>query len=118
MEFVFCFPAAVWPWDDSTSNRYEYQKMYLGSRAWPAHKADNFTTICEQMSRKRGILSILQPYRPSWALTGIGLLYLLSSFYHQALQMVSAGSTVHKILSMHNGIFIHLYFLLTGASLI
>jgi hypothetical protein len=34
--------------DDLTSNRNEYQKMFLGSIAWLACKADNLTTICEQ----------------------------------------------------------------------
>jgi hypothetical protein len=42
-------PAALGPWHYSASNISEYQKykMFLGSRAWPARKADNLTAICE-----------------------------------------------------------------------
>jgi hypothetical protein len=31
----------------SYTNRNEYQKMFLGSKALPARKADNLTAICE-----------------------------------------------------------------------
>jgi hypothetical protein len=30
----------------SASKRNEYQKMFLGSTAWPKHKADSLTAIC------------------------------------------------------------------------
>jgi hypothetical protein len=41
-------PAALGPGVYSASNRNGYQKNYvLGTRARPARKADNFTTICE-----------------------------------------------------------------------
>jgi hypothetical protein len=35
-----------------------------GGKAWQAHKADNLTAICQQMSRKCGILNVSQPYNP------------------------------------------------------
>jgi hypothetical protein len=34
------------PGVDSASNRNKYQKMFLGSRARSAGKADNLTDIC------------------------------------------------------------------------
>jgi hypothetical protein len=48
-EFLFSIylkpPATVWV--DSASNRNKYQKMFLGSTAQAACKADNLTAICE-----------------------------------------------------------------------
>jgi hypothetical protein len=47
---IFFFnSAALGPGVYSASNRNEYQKqntVFLGSRAWPVCKADNFTAIC------------------------------------------------------------------------
>jgi hypothetical protein len=48
----FNLPNPTRPWVYSASNRNEYQKqkkkkMFLGSKAQQAHKADNLTTICE-----------------------------------------------------------------------
>jgi hypothetical protein len=45
-------PAALGPWVYSASNRNECQKqkiMFMGSRALPAHKVDNLTSICESI---------------------------------------------------------------------
>jgi hypothetical protein len=38
--------------------------MLLGSRAWPAHRADNLLPSVNQLSRQCGILNALQLYRP------------------------------------------------------
>jgi hypothetical protein len=46
-------PAALGPGAQSASNRNEYQKqknMFLGSRARPAGRAENFTAICEPIA--------------------------------------------------------------------
>jgi hypothetical protein len=40
-------PAALGPRVYSASNKIEYQKMFLGSRALPVRTADNLTAICE-----------------------------------------------------------------------
>jgi hypothetical protein len=43
-------PGRTRPWSSLSPNRNEYQKqrkMFLGSRAWPVHSADNLTAICE-----------------------------------------------------------------------
>jgi hypothetical protein len=39
--------AALGPGVGSASNRNKYLKVFLGSRARPAPRADNFTAICE-----------------------------------------------------------------------
>jgi hypothetical protein len=39
--------AALGPEVYSTSNRNEYQKIFLESRVLPARKADNLAAICE-----------------------------------------------------------------------
>jgi hypothetical protein len=45
-------PAALGPWVYSAFNRNEYfkqRKMFLGSKARPARKADNLAAICESI---------------------------------------------------------------------
>jgi hypothetical protein len=51
--------------------------MFLGSRARPVRRADNFTAICEQLSRQCDILNISQFHRPSRLVMGMALLLLL-----------------------------------------
>jgi hypothetical protein len=41
------FPAVLWPWGHSASNRNEYQEGSCGGKEKPARKADNLTAICE-----------------------------------------------------------------------
>jgi hypothetical protein len=38
------------PGADSASNRNEYQKMFLESRVWLAHKSDTLSTIFEPIA--------------------------------------------------------------------
>jgi hypothetical protein len=43
-------------------------------KARPEPRVDNFTAICEPISRECGIFVISQPYRPPWSVTEIALL--------------------------------------------
>jgi hypothetical protein len=63
-----------------TSNLTHQQKnVFLRSRAWPVHTADNLTTICEPLTRKCGILNSAQPYRPPLPGTGLALVCSVSA---------------------------------------
>jgi hypothetical protein len=42
-QFTYSFQLHYDPGVDSASNRNEYQKMFLGSKAWLACKADNLS---------------------------------------------------------------------------
>jgi hypothetical protein len=53
--------------------------MFLGSRALPVRKADNFAAVSERLSRQCGILNFSQPYRPPVSVTEIALLTVTSS---------------------------------------
>jgi hypothetical protein len=46
-QFTKSFHPRCVPGFDSASNRNEYQKMFLGSKAKTARDADNLTAICE-----------------------------------------------------------------------
>jgi hypothetical protein len=46
-QFTLSFQPQYGPGVYSASNRNECQKMFLGSRARPARKADNLIAICE-----------------------------------------------------------------------
>jgi hypothetical protein len=47
LQFTWSFQLHYGPPVDSASNRNEYKKIFLGSIARPARKADNLTAICE-----------------------------------------------------------------------
>jgi hypothetical protein len=48
-QFSKSFQPHYGPGVDSASNRNEYQKMFIGSKEWPARKADDFAAIYEQI---------------------------------------------------------------------
>jgi hypothetical protein len=70
-------PAAIGPGFYSASNRNEYHKRFLGSRARPVLKAKTSPPFVSRLSRQCGILNISQPYRPPRTVTGRALLYLI-----------------------------------------
>jgi hypothetical protein len=49
--------------------------MYLGSRAWPVRRADNFTAICEPIAQTVYEPLQLTTLRPPRPVTGIARLY-------------------------------------------
>jgi hypothetical protein len=70
-------PAALSPGVYSASNRStrSIQIMFLASKVWRVHRADNLATTREPISRQCGISNISQPYRLPRPVTGITLLY-------------------------------------------
>jgi len=42
--------AILWSWDDSTSNRNEYQEYFLGGKRRPVCRADSITTFMRRIS--------------------------------------------------------------------
>jgi hypothetical protein len=55
----------------------DYQKIFLGSKARPAHKSDNFAAMCEPIAEEMWASRHSQPYRHPRPVTGIALLYFL-----------------------------------------
>jgi hypothetical protein len=51
--------------------------MFLGSKVWRVHRADNLTPSVSQLSKLCKILNISQPYRPPRPVMGIALLFYL-----------------------------------------
>jgi hypothetical protein len=45
-QFIYTFQPLYSPGGDPASNRNEYEKVFLVSRARPALRADNLTAIC------------------------------------------------------------------------
>jgi hypothetical protein len=78
-EFLFpiylILPTALVPGVHSASNKYEFHKMLVESRARPAFKGNTITAIYGRLSRQCWILNISQPYRLPRPVTGIALLY-------------------------------------------
>jgi hypothetical protein len=83
----------------SDSNRNEYQKVFVGGIV---RNADNFTPSVRRLSRQCGILSILQPNRPSLPVKGIAFtriyiyIYIYSMYAEINLHKVAVGKPVWK----------------------
>jgi hypothetical protein len=52
LQFTKSFQLHYDPGVSSASSRTEYQKIFLGSKVWPAPNADNLTAICHQIVLK------------------------------------------------------------------
>jgi hypothetical protein len=72
------------PGIDSGSNRNEYQKIFLESKARPVRKADNSPASVSRLSRQNEILDVSQPHRTPRPVTIISLLNTFQ-FYHRII---------------------------------
>jgi hypothetical protein len=70
--------------------------MFLGSKVRPESRADNFTTICEPISRQCEILNISQPYRPPRPVTRITLLKWRSKLKADSLTAICVSFDVSQ----------------------